>query len=102
MMNDIKQVFPEDMKTLQEYAVQLISMLFSMKSHKNYHLQAQKIGILDDAEALTSVEALMNIDKLVQVYRRQLENVLERIPESEEDLVLRINSFFKLAQNYGG
>lgn len=90
-MTNVEKIWPPELKTAQEYVKQILVMLGSLRCHKHYHLQAQKEGILDDSEAMIAGQILMQIDSMIAIYKQQINNILERVPETEAQLVRSIN-----------
>lgn len=87
-MKEIKFVNAEDLGTLEEYGAALLSSLISLRTLEAFHIAAFNRGILDEDEAETGKTIMWEIQRLIALYKTQIENVLDRT-ELDEELILR-------------
>lgn len=86
-MKDVKFVSAEDLSSLEEYGASLISSMISLKTLESFHIAAFNKGLLDEDEAEIGKTICWEIQRLMSLYKTQVENVLDRT-ELNEDAVL--------------
>ena len=69
------------MKSLEDYAIFLISGILSLKTLHNLQVRAIEIGILKEDMAERANTALWDLRRLMQIYQEQVNTVLELLPE---------------------
>lgn len=91
-MNEIKFVSATEVSTLEEYAASLLSGMISLRTLESFHHTALKKGILnvDETETLTTI--CWEIQRLLSLYAKQMENVLERTELNEEEILQSLKS----------
>lgn len=77
-MKDAIFVHAKDMKTLEQYGASLISSLISLKTLESFHLQAFSKGLLDEDELETGKTICWELQRLILLYKTQIQNVLDR------------------------
>lgn len=89
-MSEIKLVKPDKLKNLDEYAVSLLTSMFSLKTLDAYHMAAFNLGLLEEDE-IKNIESINHaITSLLMLYKFQMENVLERTSITEEEILLEL------------
>lgn len=91
-MKDIKFVNAEDLSTLEEYGTALLSSLISLKTLQAFHIAAFNKGLLDQDEAETGKTILWEIDRLIALYKTQIENILDRTELNQDDIIAGLKS----------
>ncbi len=86
-MKDAQFVSAKDMKTLEEYGAALISSMISLKTLESFHIVAFDKGLLDEDEAETGKTMCWEIQRLLSLYKTQIEHILDRT-ELDQDQVL--------------
>lgn len=74
-------VEPENLKTLEEYAVYLTSGMLTLMTLQNMQVHAIKIGILPEDLAERANTIVWDVRRQLGLYQTQLEAVLELIPD---------------------
>ena len=74
-MKDIQFVNAEELQTLEQYGASLLSSLISLKTLESFHIAAFNKGLLDEDEAETGKTICWEIQRLVALYKTQIENV---------------------------
>ena len=87
-MKDFELVNAEDLKTLEEYGASLLCSIASLKTLEAFHISAFNKGLLDADEAETGKTIIWEIQRLVALYKTQIENIMDRT-EISEDAVLQ-------------
>jgi hypothetical protein len=83
-MKEVKFVNAEDLSTLEEYGAALLSSMISLRTLEGFHIAAFNKGLLDEDEAETGKTMCWEIQRLLALYKTQIENVLDRTDLSEE------------------
>lgn len=86
-MKEIKFVNAEDLNSLEDYGAALLSSLISLKTLEAFHIVAFNKGLLDEDEAETGKTICWEIQRLIALYKTQIENVLDRTNLSEEEVL---------------
>lgn len=86
-MKEIKFVSAENLNTLEEYGASLLSSMISLKTLEAFHLSAFKKGILDQDEEENGKTICWEIQRLLQLYKIQIEHVLDRTELNEEAIL---------------
>ena len=86
-MKDIQFVNAEELQTLEQYGASLLSSLISLKTLESFHIAAFNKGLLDEDEAETGKTICWEIQRLVALYKTQIENVLDRTELNEEQIL---------------
>ena len=86
-MKDITFVNAEDLEDLEQYAAALVSSTISLKTLEGFHIAAFNKGLLDEDEAETAKTILWEIQRLLKLYKTQIENVLDRTEIDEQQII---------------
>jgi len=86
-MKDIQFVNAEELQTLEQYGAALISSIISLKTLESFHIAAFNKGILDEDEAETGKTIMWEIQRLLKLYKTQVENILDRTELSEQQVL---------------
>jgi len=91
-MKEIKFVNAEDLNNLEEYAASLLSSIISLKTLEAFHISAFNKGLLDEDEAETGKTIVWEIHRLINLYKIQIENVLDRTEINQEQIIEGLKS----------
>lgn len=86
-MSEITFVSPSNLSTLEQYGAALISGMIAIRTLEAFHLQAFKLGLLDEDEQETGKTICWELQRLLSLYQGQVKNVLDRT-EINEDQIL--------------
>lgn len=86
-MSDIQFVTADKIKTLEHYAASLISAMVTLRTLESFHIAAYNVGLLDEGEAETGQAMLWDLQRLQKLYRTQMDNILERVDISEQQII---------------
>lgn len=86
-MKEIKLVKADEIKTLDEYATSLLTSMGSLQTLGGYQAAVLSTGILEEDEIKVAGYILDSIKALLNLYRSQTENVLDRTQATEEDIL---------------
>jgi len=86
-MKDIKFVNAEELSNLEEYGAALLSSLISLKTLESFHIAAFNKGLLDEDEAETGKTICWEIQRLIALYKTQIENVLDRTELNQDQII---------------
>lgn len=95
-MKEAQFVNPEQLENLDQYGAALLSSLISLKTLEGFHIAAFNKGLLDEDEAETGKTICWEIQRLIQLYKTQINNVLDRTDLKEDEV---INSLRKMMPN---
>jgi hypothetical protein len=85
----------EKIKTVEMYALALISATISLNTLQGVELLAYNEGLLEEEEEELSKTICWEIKRLQSLYKKQLESVSERIPDYvEENLIEDLKKLF--------
>ncbi len=91
-MRDIQFVSAEELTTLEDYGASLLSSLISLKTLESFHIAAFNKGLLDDDEAETGKTICWELQRLIALYKTQIENILDRTDLKEEEILQSLKS----------
>ncbi len=91
-MNHIKFVSAEELETLEDYGASLVSGMVTLKTLESFHIAAFNKGLLEEDEAETGKTLCWEIRRLLQLYRTQMENILDRTEINEEMVINNLRS----------
>ena len=91
-MKEIKFVNAQELATLEEYAAALLSSMISLMTLESFHVAAFNKGILDEDEQETGKTICWEIQRLMSLYKTQIENVLDRTEVKEEEILLSLKA----------
>jgi hypothetical protein len=83
----INLVEADKLKTLEEYGASLLSSMISLKTLAAFQHAAFNKGLLDDDESETAKTILWEIERLLSLYKSQVNHVLDRTELKEEDIL---------------
>jgi hypothetical protein len=83
----INLVEADKLKTLEEYGASLLSSMISLKTLAAFQHVAFNKGLLDDDESETAKTILWEIERLLSLYKSQVNHVLDRTELKEEDIL---------------
>ena len=86
-MKEIQFVNAGELTSLEQYGAALLSSLISLKTLESFHIAAFNKGLLDDDESETGKTICWEIQRLIALYKTQIENVLDRTELKEEDIL---------------
>lgn len=86
-MKEVHFVNAEEMETIEHYAAALLSSMISLRTLESFHIAAFKKGLLDQDESETGKTICWEIQRLLNLYKTQLENVLDRTELDEKTVV---------------
>lgn len=86
-MKELKLVKADEINTLEEYATTLLTSMGSLKTLGFYQASVLNKGILEEDEVKIAGYILDSIKALLNLYRSQTENVLERTDTTEEEIL---------------
>ncbi len=86
-MKEIKFVNAENLSCLEEYGAALLSSMISIKTLESFHVSAFNKGLLDEDEAETSKTICWELQRLMMLYKTQIQNVLDRTDLKEDDII---------------
>jgi hypothetical protein len=92
-MKDVRFVSVNELETLEQYAGALLSGLVTLRTLEAYHLEAYKKGLLDEDEAELSATLSWEIKRLIGLYKKQIENIVERTKFNPDEA---LNEFRKM------
>lgn len=78
---EVTYVDAKKLKTLEEYAIALVTGMFSLKTLENYHIRAIEIGILTEDLNCRANTIVWDMRRMLKLYQDQLEGVLELLPD---------------------
>lgn len=84
---DISTLDAESMKTIEEYALLLLVGLASVSSLERYQERALQLGFLEKDEEEYAQCILYDLKRIKNAFTFQMENILERSPITEQDLI---------------
>ncbi len=83
----INLVQADKLQTLEEYGASLLSSMISLQTLAAFQHAAFKKGLLDEDESETAKTMLWEIERLVSLYKTQVNHVLDRTELKEEDIL---------------
>lgn len=94
MSSNIRLVNADEMETLEHYGASLLTSMLSLKTLERYQLIAFKKGILSDDEKECSKTICWEIQRLLGLYKSQMNYVLERTGLDEQQIIDGLKSTF--------
>jgi hypothetical protein len=91
-MKEVQFVNAEDLQTLEQYGAALLSSMISLRTLESFHIAAFNKGILDEDEAETGKTICWEIQRLMSLYKTQIENVLDRTALNEDQVLNSLRS----------
>ncbi len=91
-MKEINFVSAANLSSLEDYAAALLTGLISLRTLESFHIEAFKKGILDEDEMETGKTICWEIQRLIALYKTQLENILDRTDLKQEEILEKLRS----------
>jgi hypothetical protein len=91
-MKNVQFVDSENMNTLEQYGASLLSAMISLKTLEAFHLTAFKKGLLDEDESETGKTICWEIQRLLTLYKTQVQHVVERTSLNEDEVLDTLKS----------
>jgi len=88
----IKVLDGKKLKDLEGYAALLLTSMLSLKSLIRYQTDAFSTGLLKEDEAHVATTICWEMNKLLTIYKTQVDNILERTNINEEELIKSIQA----------
>ncbi len=89
-MKEISFVNASELETLEHYGASLLSAIISLRTLESFHLVAFSKGILDEDESETGKTICWEIQRLLALYKTQIENVMDRTELKEDEILLHL------------
>ena len=86
-MKQVKFVSADELSTLEEYGASLLSAMISIRTLEAFHVKAFKEGLLDQDEEETGKTICWELQRLLKLYKTQIEHVLDRTELNEETIL---------------
>lgn len=83
----IELVSANKLKTLEEYGASLLSGIISLKTLEAFHIHAFKKGLLDEDEQETGKTICWELQRLITLYRTQIDHILDRTELNEQAVI---------------
>lgn len=83
----INLVEANKLTTLEEYGASLLSSMISLQTLAAFQHAAFNKGLLDEDESETAKTVLWEIERLLSLYKIQVNHVLDRTALKEEDIL---------------
>ena len=78
---EVTFVDAKKLKSLEDYAVSLVSGMLSIKTLEEFHTRAIEIGILSEDLNCRGNTIIWDMRRMLKLYQDQLESVLELLPD---------------------
>ena len=91
-MNHIQFVSAESLETLEQYGASLVSAMITLRTLESFHIAAFNKGILKEDEAESGKTICWEIRRLIQMYKTQMENILDRTEINEEQVITSLKA----------
>ncbi len=86
-MKEIQFVNADELKTLEQYGASLLSSMISLRTLESFHIAAFNKGLLDEDESETGKTICWEIQRLMSLYKTQIENILDRTGLDEKQVI---------------
>ena len=74
-------------ESLEDYAASILTSMYSLKALENYHLVTLKKGLLDNDETELAKSICWEIQRLLNMYKTQMSQVLKRAPIDQKAVI---------------
>ncbi len=91
-MKEVRFVNAQDLSCIEEYGAALLSSMISLRTLEGFHIAAFNKGLLDEDESETGKTICWEIQRLLSLYKTQLENILDRTQLNEEEVLLGLRA----------
>lgn len=78
---DLTYVNPLDLKSLEDYLISLVMGGISLKTLREFHLTAMKLGVLTEDQNCRANTIIWDFNRLIKIYAEQMESISELLPE---------------------
>lgn len=79
---DLTNVDVKNLKTLEQYAITLVTGMMSLKTLENFHIKAVNEGLLPEDLNCRANTIVWDIRRDLKLYQEQLDGVLELVGDS--------------------
>ncbi len=86
-MKDIQFVSANGLENIEQYASSLLTGMISLRTLESFHLVAFKKGLLDEDELETGKTICWEIQRLISLYKAQMQHVLDRSEVKEDEII---------------
>jgi len=90
---------PNKMTCLEHYGASMVTAIISLQTLEAFHLNAFKLGLLNESMEECSKTICWELRRTIKLYETQLENVLEHVDLTSEELIKRCGEL--LEENNG-
>jgi hypothetical protein len=97
-IENVRFVSADKLKTIEDYAASLLSGMISLKTLAGFHLHAESKGLLESDEIETSKTMIWEIRRLLNIYKTQLDSVLERTELTSEAIMKSLEAIVPKAK----
>ncbi len=91
----MKSISASDIKSLEDYAVALVTSIISLKSMEMYHIFTYKQGLMNEDEEETSKTILWESKRLIALYTKQLEFITDRTGIDVESITAQVKGQYE-------
>lgn len=71
----------KNMKTLEDYAIALVTGLLTLKTLESFQIRSVELGILKEDQACRTNTIVWDIRRMLKLYQDQTESILELLPD---------------------
>ncbi len=82
----------QKINTLEDYAESIITSMMSLKTLEMFQLTTIQNGLLENDEIELSEAICWELRRLLLLFKKQMENVKERTPLNEDELLERLQN----------
>jgi len=86
-MTDIKFVTADNLKSLEQYGAALICGMLTIRTQESFHIAAYEKGLFEEDEEECSKTICYELRRLMALYKKQMENILERCEIDENQVI---------------
>ncbi len=86
-MTEFNFVNAIDLNSVEDYGAALLVGIASLKTLEAYHTEAFKKGLFDSVEEETSKTIIWEIQRLIALYKTQLQKVIEKTGFDEQEAI---------------
>lgn len=83
----MRKIEIDNLNTLEDYAGMVVVAMLTLQTYHDVHVRAYNAGILDEGMIENVQSMLWEIERLVQMYERQLQFILDVIPIQKEEIL---------------
>lgn len=94
-MSDFQFVTAKNMKNLEQYGAACIIGMGSIRTFESFHVEAVKQGLLDADEEETAKTILWELQRLIMLYKTQIEHICDRTELNEKKVIQEVHALMK-------